>query len=86
MVHAHKKTHIHTKNTHIHKLAPKPVCEHEDMTVLWNQGVHKDRELWQQARYLIRNEQDKTCKLTCGDTSGQKCHAKGSRKQNKYES
>jgi hypothetical protein len=24
---------------------PKPVCEHEDVTVLWNQGVHTDREV-----------------------------------------
>jgi hypothetical protein len=24
-----------------------PVCEHEDVTVLWNQGVHTDRELRQ---------------------------------------
>jgi hypothetical protein len=24
---------------------PKPVCEHEDVTVLWNQGVHTDGEV-----------------------------------------
>jgi len=24
---------------------PKPVCEHEDATVLWNQVVHTDREV-----------------------------------------
>jgi hypothetical protein len=24
---------------------PKPVCEHEDVTVLWNQVVHTDREV-----------------------------------------
>jgi hypothetical protein len=23
---------------------PKPVCEHQDITVLWNQGVHTDNE------------------------------------------
>jgi hypothetical protein len=28
--------------THTSKL----VCEHEDMTVLWNQGVNTDRELF----------------------------------------
>jgi hypothetical protein len=29
--------------THTH--TPKPVCEHEDVTVLWNQGVNTDREV-----------------------------------------
>jgi len=24
---------------------PKPVCEHEGVTVLWNQVVHTDREV-----------------------------------------
>jgi hypothetical protein len=24
---------------------PKPICEHEYVTVLWNQGVHADREV-----------------------------------------
>jgi hypothetical protein len=24
---------------------PKPVCEHEDVTALWNQGVHTDRDV-----------------------------------------
>jgi hypothetical protein len=24
---------------------PKPVCEQEDVTVLWNQGVHTNREV-----------------------------------------
>jgi hypothetical protein len=23
----------------------KPVCEHEDVTVVWYQGVHTDREV-----------------------------------------
>jgi hypothetical protein len=29
--------------THTHK--PKPVCEPEDVTVLWNKAVHTDREV-----------------------------------------
>jgi hypothetical protein len=28
-----------------YKHTTKPVCEHEDVTVLWNQGVHTDREV-----------------------------------------
>jgi len=32
-----------TNGTHAH--TPKPLSEHEDVTVLWNQGVHKDREV-----------------------------------------
>ena len=29
----------------IHRHTPKPVCGHGDVTVLWNQGVHTDREV-----------------------------------------
>ena len=29
----------------VHTHTPKPVCEHEDVTVLWNQGVNTDREV-----------------------------------------
>jgi hypothetical protein len=32
------KWHMHSR-TH----TPKPVCEHEDVTVLWNQGVHTQK-------------------------------------------
>jgi hypothetical protein len=32
-----------TENLYKHML--KPVCEHEDVTVLWNQEVLTDREL-----------------------------------------
>jgi hypothetical protein len=28
-----------TDKWYTHTLTPKPVCEHEDVTVLWNQGV-----------------------------------------------
>ena len=31
--------------THAHARTHKPVCEHEDVTVLWNQGVHIDRDV-----------------------------------------
>jgi hypothetical protein len=29
----------------VHTHTPKTVCEHEDVTVLWNQWVHTDREV-----------------------------------------
>jgi len=32
-------------NTHTHTHTHKPVCEHEDDTVIWNQGVNTDREV-----------------------------------------
>jgi hypothetical protein len=38
----HTHTHVHARaHTHV----PKPVCEHEEVTVLWNQAVHTDREV-----------------------------------------
>jgi len=35
-------THTHT---HTHTHMSKPVCEEGDVTVLWNQAVHTDREV-----------------------------------------
>jgi hypothetical protein len=32
-------------NTHTHTHMPKPVYEEGDVTVLWNQAVHTDREV-----------------------------------------
>jgi hypothetical protein len=32
-----------TENMYSH--IPKPVCQHKDITVLWNQGVQTDREV-----------------------------------------
>jgi hypothetical protein len=31
----------HTPHVHVHT----PVCEYEDVTVLWNQGVHAGKEV-----------------------------------------
>jgi hypothetical protein len=46
--------------THTH--TPKPVCEHEDMTVLWNQGVRTDREVTaNKPDTVIKNKKEKTC-------------------------
>jgi hypothetical protein len=41
---------------------PKPVTEHEDVTVLWNQGIQTDREvLANRPDVIIKNKKDKTC-------------------------
>jgi hypothetical protein len=37
--------HHHHNHTYIHK----PVTEHEDVTVLWNQGIQTDRGFGKQA-------------------------------------
>ena len=46
--------------THI----PKPVCEDGDVTVLWNQAVHTDREVRaNRPDIIIKNKKEKTCTL-----------------------
>ena len=43
---------------------PKSVCEEEDVTVLWNQAVHTDREVTANRRdIIIKNKKEKTCTL-----------------------
>jgi hypothetical protein len=43
---------------------PKPVCQHEDITVLWNQGIQTDREvLANRPNIIIKNMKDKICLL-----------------------
>jgi hypothetical protein len=43
---------------------PKPVTEHENVTVLWNQGIQTDREvLANRPDIIIKNKKDKTCLL-----------------------
>jgi hypothetical protein len=41
---------------------PKAVCEHEDITVLWNQGLQTSSS--QQIDIIIKNKTDKTYLLT----------------------
>ena len=46
--------------THI----PKPVCEDGDVTLLWNQAVHTDREVTaNRPDIIIKNKKKKTCTL-----------------------
>jgi hypothetical protein len=42
---------------------PKPVTEHEDITVLWNQGIQTDREVLANRPDLIIKNKDKSCLL-----------------------
>jgi len=43
---------------------PKPVCEEGDVTVLWNQAVHTDREdTANRPDIIIKNNEEKTCTL-----------------------
>jgi hypothetical protein len=47
-----------TENWHSH--VPKLVCQHEDITVLWNQGIQTDREvLANRPDIIIENMKDK---------------------------
>jgi hypothetical protein len=34
-----------TRHRNDKKMVNKPVCKHEDVTVLWNQRVHTNREV-----------------------------------------
>ena len=62
---------------------PKPVCEAGDVTVLWNQSVHTDREVtanWPDI--IIKNKKRKNMYTDrCGNTRRQKCCAKRKRKR-----
>jgi len=43
---------------------PKPVCEEGDVTVLWNQAVHTDREVTaNRPDIIIKNKKGKMCTL-----------------------
>ena len=42
----------------------KPVCEDGDVTVLWNEAVHTDREVTaNRPDIIIKNKKEKTCTL-----------------------
>jgi hypothetical protein len=58
-----KKLGIETAE-HWYSHMPKPVTEHEDITVLWNQGIQTDREvLANRPDIIVENKKDKTCLL-----------------------
>jgi hypothetical protein len=57
-----KKSGIATESWYSH--IPKSVTEHEDITVLWNQGVQTDRDVLADRHYIIvKGMKVKTCLL-----------------------
>ena len=47
-----------------HTHMPKPVYEKGDVTVLWNQAVHTEREVTaNRPDIIIKNKKEKTCTL-----------------------
>jgi len=62
---------------------PKPVCEDGNVTVLWNQAVHTDREVTaNRPDIIIKNKKEENMNTDrCGNTRRQKCCAKGSGKE-----
>ena len=66
---------------------PKPVCEEGDVTVLWNQAVHTDREVTaNRPDIIIKNKKEKTCTLIdVAIPTDRKCCTKGSGKEVKIQ-
>ena len=62
---------------------PKSVYEKGDVTVLWNQAVHTDREVTANRPDIIIKNKKREIMHTdrCGNTLRQKCCAKGSVKE-----
>jgi len=71
----------------VHTHIPKPVCEDGDVTVLWNQAVHTDREVTANRPDIIikKKKRENTHADRCGNTRRQKCCAKGSGKEVKIQ-
>ena len=66
---------------------PKPVCEEGDVTVLWNQAVHTDREVTANRPDIITKNKKTESKHTdrCGNSRREKCCAKGNGKEVKIQ-
>jgi len=65
---------------------PKPVYEEGDVTVLWNQAVHTDREVTaNRPDIIIKTKRENMHTDRCGNTRRQKCCAKGSGKEVKIQ-
>ena len=62
---------------------PKPAYEGRDVTMLWNQAVHTDREVTaNRPDIIIKNKKRENIHTNrYGNTRKQKCHAKGSGKE-----
>jgi hypothetical protein len=69
-------------------IMPKPVCEEGDVTVLWNQAVHTDREVKaNRPDIVIKNKTEKTCTLIdVAIPAGRNVVQKEAEKKLKYKS
>jgi len=67
----------------VHTHMPKLVYEEGDVTVLWNQAVHTDREVTANRPDIIIKNKMHTDR--CDSTCRQKCCAKGSGKEVKIQ-
>jgi len=67
---------------------PKPVYEEGDVTVLWNQAVHTDREVTaDRPLIIIKNKKEKTCTLIdVAIPAGRNAVQKETERKLKYES
>jgi hypothetical protein len=54
-------TNNNNKNWYSHM--PKPVTEHEDITVLWNQGIQRDRDIFENRPDITIKNKYKICLL-----------------------
>jgi len=62
-------------------LMPKPVYEEGDVTMLWNQAVHTDREVTgNRPVIIIKKKKENMHTDRCGNTRRQKCCVKRSGK------
>ena len=66
---------------------PKPVYENGDVTLLWNQAVHTDREVTANRPDIIikKDKRENMHTDRCGNTCRQKCCAQGSGKEVKIQ-
>ena len=64
-----------------HTHMPKAVYEKGDVTVLWNQAVHTDREVTSNRPEILKQKRENMHTDKCGNTYRQKCCAKGSGKE-----
>jgi hypothetical protein len=65
---------------------PKTVYEQGDVTVLWNQAVHTDREVTANRPDIIITKKGENMHTgRCGNTRRQKCCAKGRGKEFKIQ-
>jgi hypothetical protein len=66
---------------------PKPLYEEGDVTVLWNQAVHIDREVTaNRPDIIIKNKREEKIHTDrCSNTRRQKCRAHGGGKEVKIQ-